>query len=89
MLSIPGGIEGIVNTYAIDGNAMKIDQELYLQDVETYGLYTYEEFYELYPIPEFMFEALGGENLKVAIGKGYITHETIAQLIERYAVFFE
>ncbi len=89
MLSMPGGIEGLVNTYEVDATTMKIDQALYLQDVQTYGLFTYEEFYELYQVPREMFEAVGGENLKVAIGKGYIGYQTIAQLIERYAVFFE
>ncbi len=86
---MPGGIEGLVNTYEVNATTMKIDQALYLQDVQTYGLFTYEEFYELYQVPREMFEAVGGENLKVAIGKGYIGYQTIAQLIERYSVFFE
>lgn len=42
----------------------------------------------LHIIPEEIFEAFGGENLKVAIGKGLIDYETLGNLIERYSDFF-
>ena len=61
----------------------------YLADVATYGLFTYEEFAEIYDVPEAIFEAVGGENLKVSIGKGFIDYETLGVLIERYSEFFE
>jgi pimeloyl-ACP methyl ester carboxylesterase len=88
MLSMPGGIEGLVNTFEVDGDTMQIDQAKYLEDVETYGLFTYEEFYELYPVPKYMFDAVDGANLKVALGKGIITYEELSYLIERYSEFF-
>ncbi|MBR2322821.1 MAG: alpha/beta fold hydrolase [Clostridia bacterium] len=88
MLSMPGGIEGLVNTFEVDGDTMQIDQAKYLEDVETYGLFTYEEFYELYPVPKYMFDAVDGANLKVALGKGLITYEELSYLIERYSEFF-
>lgn len=88
MLSMPGGIEGLVNTFEVDGDTMQIDQAKYLEDVETYGLFTYEEFYELYPVPKYMFDAVDGANLKVALAKGLITYEEISYLIERYSEFF-
>lgn len=53
-----------------------------------YGLFTYEEFAEILPVPEVIFEAFGGQYLKIAIGKGIITHEKLEELIVRYSKFF-
>ncbi len=89
MLSMPGATEGFVNIFDVDGETMKIDEAQYLADVATYGLFTYEEFAEIYDVPEAIFEAVGGENLKVSIGKGFIDYETLGVLIERYSEFFE
>ena len=86
---MPGATEGLINIFEVDGDTMRIDQEQYLVDIATYGLFTYEEFAEIYPIPEAVFEAFGGEYLKVSIGKGLIDYETLGELIERYSVFFE
>ena len=58
------------------------------EDILTYGLYTYEEFNAIIPLPELVFEAFNGQYLKVLIGKGLITFEEIAALLNRYAVFF-
>ena len=88
MLSMPGGIDGLINIFEVDGETMQINQAKYLEDIATYGLFTYEEFYELYQVPEAMFEACGGQYLKVAIGKGLLDYERLGQLIERYAEFF-
>lgn len=86
---MPGGIEGLFNIFEVDGETMMYNQEFFLRDIEIYGLFTYEEFAELFPIPEFMFEACGGQYLKVAIGKGLLDYERLGYLIERYATFFE
>lgn len=88
MLSMPGGIEGLVNTFEVDGNTMRINQAQYLADITTYGLFTYEEFAEICPVPENIFNAVQGQYLKVAIGKGYIDYETLGVLIETYSEFF-
>ena len=48
----------------------------------------YEEFAEIYPIPEIIFEAFNGAYLKVSIGKGLIDYETLGELIEEYSTFF-
>lgn len=59
------------------------------EDIQTYGLYTYEEFcLEVAEIPENIFEAFNGEYLKVSVGKGLINVEELLALIERYQVFF-
>lgn len=88
MLSMPGGTEGLINIFEVDQNKMKINQRAFEADIATYGLFTYEEFAELYPIPEEIFEAFGGQYLKVAIGKDLIDYETLGMLIGRYADFF-
>ena len=88
MLSMPGGIDGLFNIFAVDPETMKVDEAAYLSDIAEYGLYTYEEFAEDYPISEEVFEAFGGKYLKVAIGKGLITPEEIEGLIVRYTPYF-
>ena len=85
---MPGGIEGLFNIFEVDKQTMTYDLQAMAADIEEYGLFTYEEFYEIYPISEEVFEAFNGEYLKVAIGKGLITYERIAELIERYSEFF-
>lgn len=88
MLSMPGGIDGLFNIFEVDSETLTYNTEAMNADIEEYGLFTYEEFYEMYPISEEVFDAFNGEYLKVAIGKGLITYERIGELIERYAEFF-
>ena len=68
---------------------MKIDEETYLADIEKYGIFTYEEFAEICPVPKTIFDAFGGQYLKVAIGKGLMSIEEIQNLIARYSKFWE
>ncbi len=88
MLSMPGGIEGLFNIFEVDNETMMYDAEAMATDIEEYGLFTYEEFYAMYTIPERIFESFNGRYLKVAVGKGLITYEQIGKLIERYSNFF-
>lgn len=88
MLSMPGGISGLFNIFDVDSTTMKYDEEAMLSDIQTYGLFTYEEFAQLVLIPEEIFDAVGGQYLKVAMGKGMITIEDIQQLVVRYQEFF-
>ncbi len=86
---MPGGIGGLFNIFEVDATTMSYDQEAMEEDIEEYGLYTYEEFSEeIVAIPEEIFNAFNGAYLKVAIGKGLITEEEIAGLAVRYAEFF-
>ena len=82
VLSMPGGIEGLFNIFEVDTDTMTYDAEKMQADIETYGLFTYEDFDGI--IPEIAFEAFNGAWLKVAIGKGMLTWEDIAYLAERY-----
>ena len=88
MLSMPGATEGLINIFDVDGDTMKIDEASFNKDIEKYGLFTYEEFAELLPISEEVFDAFGGQYLKVAIGKGLTDMDKLAELIARYAEFF-
>ena len=68
---------------------MQYDTAQMEADIQTYGLYTYEEFNAVIPLPELVFDAFCGQYLKVSVGKGLITLQEIAALLERYSVFFE
>lgn len=88
MLSMPGATEGLINIFEVDADTMQFDAASFATDIATYGLYTYEEFAEIFPIPEVVFEAFNGQYLKVSISKGLIDMDGLAALIERYAEFF-
>ncbi len=75
------------NIFEVDAETMKYDEEQKEADIEEYGLFTYEEFAETYPISEEVFEAFNGQYLKVAMGKGLISAEELQSLIEQYAEF--
>ena len=84
MLSMPGATSIFANIFEVNADTMQIDMEKYLQDIETYGLFTYEEFAELYDVSEDVFDAFNGQYLKVAIGKGIVDEERIGLLVEYY-----
>lgn len=88
MLSMPGATTGLINIFEVDPDTLTIDEEQYLADIEMYGLFTYEEFAALYLVPEEIFDAFGGQYLKVAMGKGLLTEDMISILINRYSEFF-
>jgi len=82
MLSMPGGIDGLFNIFEVNTRTMRYDAKQMEADIETYGLFTFEDFEGL--IPETAFVAFNGQYLKVAIGKGLLTWEDIYRLAERY-----
>lgn len=87
MLSMPGATQGLINIFEVDAETMKYDEAQMQADIAQYGLFTYEEFAELFPVSEEVFEAFNGQYLKVAMGKGLIDAEGLQTLIERYAEF--
>lgn len=88
MLSMPGGIGGLFNIFDVDSETMRYDEAAMAADIEQYGLFTYEDFAELVPVSEEVFDAFNGRYLKVAIGKGLIDTDRLAALAERYQEFF-
>ena len=87
MLSMPGGVGGLFNIFEIDPETMTYDYEQMKKDIETYGLFTYEELNEICPLSEDMFYAANGAYLKVSIGKGNLTIEELKYMINRYSIY--
>ena len=87
MLSMPGGVGGLFNIFEIDPETMTYDYEQIEKDIETYGLYTYEELNAICPLSEEMFNAAGGAYLKISIGKGNLTIDELINMINRYSKF--
>lgn len=88
LLSIPGDGDGFINYFEVDAEIMQYDLESMEFDIDTYGLFTYDEFLELVPVSEEIFNAFNGQYLKVSIGKGLITIERIKELLSIYGKFF-
>ena len=88
MLSMPGGITGLFNIFDVDSETMMYDAEQMAADISQYGLFTYEEFAEIIPVSQEVFDAFNAKYFKVAIGKGLIDMEGIAKLAADYAEFF-
>ena len=88
MLSMPGGVGGLFNIFDVDPNTMSYDMASVQRDMETYGLFTYEELNAIEPLSEDMFDAAGGAYLKVSIGKGNMTLDELTAMISRYSKFF-
>lgn len=89
MLSMPGGVGGLFNIFDVDAETMTYDYEAMARDIEKYGLFTYEELSEYVDLPREMFDAAGGQYLKVSIGKGNMTMDELIAMIIRYNKFFE
>ena len=89
MLSMPGGVGGLFNIFEVDAETMTYDYDSIPKDIETYGLFTYEELNAICPLSEDMFNAAGGAYLKISIGKGNLTMEELIAMINRYSVYFE
>lgn len=73
-----GGLEYFM-PYENDEN-LKIDAAKKQADIEKYGLFTYDELAQW--LTEEQFEALTAAQIKVSIGKGYITMEEFIHVIE-------
>lgn len=87
MLSMPGGVGGLFNIFDVDAETMTYDYESIAKDIETYGLFTYDEVNAIAPLSEEMFYAAGGQYLKISIGKGNMTIEELVSMIERYSKY--
>ena len=61
---------------------MMFDADKMRDDVDTYGVYAYEDFSEY--LTKEQFEAFNVKYMKVAVGKGGYTYEGILGLIEEF-----
>ena len=73
--------EGWFDYFAI-GEDMRYDEDKMQEDIEKYGLYTYDEFKDYVTYEQFI--AFNGPYLKVLVGRGVVTFEQILTLIETY-----
>lgn len=89
MLSMPGATEGLINIFDVDPETMQYDKESYQSDIEKYGLFSYEEFNEIFAVPHEVFDAFNGQYLKIAIGKGLTNYDNLYNLIKNYIKFFK
>ena len=64
------------------GDKLMYNVEQFQKDVETYGLYTYEDFKEYVTYQQFV--DWNGAYLKIAVEKGYLTFDYILELIDMY-----
>lgn len=87
MLSMPGGISGLFNYFEYDPDTLAYDAKQKAADIETYGLFTYDDFKDT-GLTEDAFYAYNGQYLKVSIGKGRLTWDDIEYLISRYGKYF-
>lgn len=76
MPTFPYDIQGLYNIFDLDEN-MKYDEERKEIDINTYGLFTYEEFIKIIDIPIEAFNISPAVYLKVSLGKGLITEDQI------------
>ena len=79
---------GLFNIFEVDPDTMTYDYEAIANDIEKYGLFTYEELNAIAPLSEEMFEECGGAYLKISIGKGNMTLDELIYMINRYSKFF-
>ena len=75
---MPNSISGFVNIFEY-GHDLQFNQELMQQDIDKYGLFTYEDVKEYVTLEEFENSQI--KYLKVSLGKGYITEEEIIKLL--------
>ncbi len=82
ILSASAFLDGLLNSFEINPETYSYDVEKMKYDIETYGLYTYDDFKEL--IPEAAFEMYNAKYLKPAVSKGLLSWEDIYYLIDIY-----
>ena len=82
-LSVTHVLVDVINSFDFGENLM-YDQEKMMADIETYGLYTYDEWEEYCDIS--VFEEYNIPVMKVGISKGLYTKEYIIGLINTYVL---
>ena len=82
LLACSDTLVGICNMFKLDDDLTYDLVQLEI-DIETYGLYTYEEWSEFLSYEDFV--AFNGAYFKIAVGKGLITIEEIFSLLNDLA----
>lgn len=80
-INMPGSIICLQNIFDRD-EKMKIIENKAKEDIDNYGLFTYETFEKF--MSKAAFENFGVKYLKVSIGKGYMTWDDCFEIIAAY-----
>jgi hypothetical protein len=82
ILTASGGIiDGLFNYFELDDN-YKYDIAKKEEDIEKYGLYTYDDFIDF--VPYEFYEYFNGAYLKISVEKGIWTFDDIILAINKY-----
>lgn len=84
LVSASAYIDPLLNVFEFNSN-YQYDEEKMIDDINKYGLFTYEEFSHL--ITQDVFNMHNVAYLKVAVGKGIMTWEDIIWLINAYYLY--
>ena len=82
-LAFPGDLPGFYNQFTFDEN-LKYDNELMQQDIEKYGLLSYEELCLEVELPYEVYEAFPLKYYKIAIAKGLTTYDELRRIVDLY-----
>lgn len=83
MLEMPGAIDGLFNIFEYNPETLQFDQTKMQDDINKYGLLSYEDFKEL--IPYEVYSMIPGEYLNISIQKGYITWDIFKAYVEKWS----
>lgn len=86
MLSNTPYFPNTFNIFELD-DSLKYDPILMAEDINKYGLYEYEEFDEY--ISREVFDNFDIKYYKVAVGKGYMTHQDVVDLVKLFKRFVD
>ena len=86
ILSVSGSFQGLVNIFAVDTDTLKYDSEKMQADIDTYGLFAYEDYAG--EVPYEIYEAFNGRWMNVSVGKGLITWKRIGYLLQSFSHYF-
>ena len=87
VLTASAYIDKLLNVFNMDLDTMSYNQEQMLEDIQNYGLYTYDELKEI--MTEEQYKQHSAQYFKVAVGKGTLTLQdlrNLAVMFDRYAI---
>ncbi|MCI6509115.1 MAG: hypothetical protein MR465_06050 [Bacilli bacterium] len=80
MLQMPALLDGLFNIFEYDSETLQFDQAKMQEDIEKYGLLSYDDFKDILPYEVYLM--IPAEYLKVSIGKGYITWDIFYSYVD-------
>ena len=83
ILTASAYIDKLLNTFDIETDTMAYNPFKVIADIQTYGLYTYEDLQEL-GLTEAQFNMHNAAFLKIAVGKGTLTWQDMSDLMDMF-----